>query len=95
MICHGKKFCTYNEYVPFLEVTRNATLLERKKKKHINILCGSDDKEFACTEGDLGLIPELGRFLGGGHGNPLQYSYLGNPMDRGAWWAMVHGVPKS
>ena len=45
--------------------------------------------------GDVGLIPGLGRFPGGGNGNPLQYSCLGNPMDRGAWWIMVHGVGKS
>ena len=44
---------------------------------------------------DVGLIPGLGRSPGGGHGNPLQYSCLENPMDRGAWWAMVHGVAKS
>ena len=42
-----------------------------------------------------GLIPGLGRTPGGGHGNPLQYSCLENPMDRGAWWATVHGVTKS
>ena len=41
---------------------------------------------------DLGLIPGLGRSSGEGHGNPLKYSCLGNPMDRGAWWATVHGV---
>ena len=44
---------------------------------------------------DMGLIPGLGRSPGGGHGNPLQYSCLENPMDRGAWQATVHGVPKS
>ena len=44
---------------------------------------------------DVGSIPGLGRSPGGGHGNPLQYSCLENPMDRGAWWAMVHGVAKS
>ena len=42
----------------------------------------------------MGLIPELGRSPGRGHGNPFQYSYLGNPMDRGAWLATVHGVTK-
>ena len=41
---------------------------------------------------DLGLIPGSGRSPGGGHGNPLQYSCLGNPMDRGAWRATDHGV---
>ena len=44
---------------------------------------------------DVGLIPEMGRSPGGGHGNPFQYSYLENPMDRGAWWTTVHGVRKS
>ena len=44
---------------------------------------------------DMGLIHKLGRFPGGGHSKPLQYSCLGNPMDRGAWWTVVHGVAKS
>ena len=42
--------------------------------------------------GDMGSIPESGRPSGEGHGNPLQYSYLENSMDRGAWWATVHEV---
>ena len=44
---------------------------------------------------DMGSIPGSGRSPGGGHGNPLQYFCLENPMDRGAWWATVHGVAKS
>ena len=44
---------------------------------------------------DMGSIPGLGRFPGIGNGNPLQYSCLENPMDRGAWWATVHRVAKS
>ena len=44
---------------------------------------------------DAGSIPRLGRSSGGGHGNPLQYSFPENPMDRGAWWATVHRVTKS
>ena len=56
---------------------------------------GSDGQESTCNVGDLGLIPGLGRSLGEGNGNPLQYSCLENPMDRGAWWATVHGVTKS
>ena len=44
---------------------------------------------------DMGLIPGLGRFSGGGHGNPVQYSFTENPTDRGAWWATVHRVAKS
>ena len=43
----------------------------------------------------MGLIPELGRTPGEGNGNPLQYSCLENPMERGAWWATVDGVAKS
>ena len=43
---------------------------------------------------DVGSIPGLGRSLGEGHGNPFQYSCLENPMDRGAWWAIVYGVAK-
>ena len=48
---------------------------------------GSDGKESAHSAGDPGSIPGLGRSPGGGHGNPLQYSCLENPMDKGAWWA--------
>ena len=59
---------------------------------------GADGKEFTCNAGDVGdsgSIPGLGRSPGGRHGNPLQYSCLENPMDRGACWAIVHGVAKS
>ena len=44
---------------------------------------------------DVGLTPGLGRSPGGGHGHPLQYSCLDNPMNRGAWWATIHRVEKS
>ena len=56
---------------------------------------GSDGKEFACNAEDLGSIPGLGRYPGGGHGNPFQYSCLENTIDREAWWTTVHGVTKS
>ena len=49
----------------------------------------------AGDSGDAVLIPGLGRSPGEGNGNPLQYSFLGNPMDRGAWRATVHGVAES
>ena len=55
-------------------------------------------KESACDAkdvGDTGSFPGLGRSPGGGHGNPLQYSYLENPVDRGAWRATAHRVTKS
>ena len=53
------------------------------------------DKASSCNAGDLGSIPESGRSPGEGNGNPLQYSCLENPMDRGAWRATVHGAAKS
>ena len=56
---------------------------------------GSEVKASACNAGDLGSIPGSGRSPGEGNGNPLQYSCLGNPMDREAWWPTVHGVAKS
>ena len=52
-------------------------------------------KNLPANAGDIGLIPGLGRSPEEGNGNPLQYSCLGNPMDRGAWRAIVHGVAKS
>ena len=48
----------------------------------------------SANAGDVGLIPGLGRSPGEGNGNPLQYSCLGKPMDRGDWWATAHGVTK-
>ena len=56
---------------------------------------GSEVKASVCNVGELGSIPGSGRSPGEGNGNPLQYSCLENPMDRGAWWATAHGVAKS
>ena len=59
---------------------------------------GTSAKEPAINAGDVtdaGSVPELGRSPEGGHGSPLQYSCLENPMNRGAWWATVHRVTKS
>ena len=55
---------------------------------------GSVVKNLPTNAGDAGLIPGSGRSPGRGHGNTLQYSCLENPMDRGAWWAIAHGVAK-
>ena len=55
---------------------------------------GSVVKNLPANAGDAGLIPGLGRFPGEENGDPLQYSCLGNPMDRGSCWAIVHGVKK-
>ena len=59
------------------------------------VLVVKNSPDNAGDAGDKGLIPGLGRSPGGGYGNPLLYSCLENPMDRGAWWATVHGIPKS
>ena len=56
---------------------------------------GSDSKESVHNAGDPGSIPGFGRSPGEGSGYPLQYSFLENPIDRGSWWATVHGVAKS
>ena len=59
---------------------------------------GANGKDLPASAGDIrnvGAIPGSGRSPGKGHGNPLQYSCLENHMDRGAWWAMIHGVAKS
>ena len=56
---------------------------------------GSDGNESACTAGDPGSTPGSGRPPGEGNGTRLRYSRLENPMDKGAWWATVHGVTES
>ena len=80
------------------------TKADRKKKRNKNKATSkmldfnqvsSVCKSSSCNAGDLGSIPGLGRSPGEGNGNTLQYSCLENPMDRGAWWATVHGVSKS
>ena len=55
---------------------------------------GSVVKNLPDNVGDTGLISRSGRSFREGNDNPLQYSCLGNPMDRGAWWATIHDVPK-
>ena len=52
--------------------------------------CGSESTESACNAGDPGSVLGLGRSPAEGNGNPLQYSSLENPIDRGVWWATVH-----
>ena len=55
---------------------------------------GSEVKESTCQPGDMGSIPGSGKFPGEGNGSPVQYSCLGNPMEREAWQGTVHGVAK-
>ena len=61
----------------------------------MEIPCGSDGEESAHDAGDLGSVPGLGRSSGEGNGYPLQCSCLENPMDRGVWWAIVHGISEN
>ena len=61
----------------------------------LGLFDSSVGKESTCNAGDPHWIPELGRSTGEGIGYPLQYSCLENPVDRGAWWATVHGITKS
>ena len=58
-------------------------------------LAGSVSKDSTCNAGDPGSIPGEGISPGEGNGYPLQYSCLGNPMDRGAWWGILHGAAES
>ena len=60
----------------------------------VGLPCSSDGKESACNTGDPGSIPGWERSSGEGNGNPLQYSCLENPMDRGPWQATVHGITR-
>ena len=60
-----------------------------------NSLVAQIVKNLPANAGDLGLIPGLGRYPGGGQDNPLQYSCMGNPIDRGAWRVILHGVTKN
>ena len=79
--------------IPFPEmykfIYRNAAIIYRASQVALVV------KNTPANAGHSGLIPGLGRSPGGGHGNPLQYSCLKNPMDRGVWWAAVHMVAKS
>ena len=78
------------------------SLMQKKKNIYIYRMLwsglgypsGSDGEESTCNARDMGSIPGLGRSPGEGNGSPLQYSCLGDPMDRGAWRATVHGVTK-
>ena len=75
-----------------LELTALISLLSKGPSR----VCSSTIvKESACNAGDLGLIPGSERSSWEGNGSPLQYSCLENSLDRGAWWAIVHGVTKS
>ena len=69
--------------------------LRPSEMRVLEITKGSDGKDSPCSSGDPGSISRSGRCPGEGNGNPLQYSGLENPTDRGAWWATVHRVAKN
>ena len=88
--------------IPDMQAVTSVTLpyfqMGRKRSffsSDVGFPSGSDGKESTCNAEDLGSIPGLERSLGEGNGNPLQYSCLENPMDRGAWQTKAYGVIKS
>ena len=80
---------------PELMITQHTSQFKLCTKDYRDFPGGSDGKASACNVGDLDSIPGLGRSPGAGNGNPRQYSCLGNPMDRGAWWATAYRVANS
>ena len=81
--------------MPFSQCRHSSLALLRHWAEILGFSGGSDGKESTCNSGDPGLIPGSGRSPGEENGNPLQCSCLENPIDRGAWWAAVHGLEKS
>ena len=73
----------------------NTIIFDNVYIQYLDLSGGSEGKESTCSAEDPHLIPGSGRCLGEGNGNQLQYSCLENPMDRGAWWAIVHAVIES
>ena len=90
-----KKIMPKTHSTSILHIFCNISISSNLLSFFLSFPSGSDGKEFAYNARDLGSIPGLARYAGGGHGYPLQYSCLLNPMDRGAWRATVHGVQKS
>ena len=85
-------------YIQYLLITYNG---KESDKRYIYLYTihthpgGSVVKNLPANAGDAGLIPGSGRYPGGGNGNPLQYSCLENPMNKGLWQATVHGITKN
>ena len=89
----------YDIYCINLDWTHSPYLNWKFNSTHLHITGnfqnGSVGKESTWHAGDVGSIPRLGRSPGGEHGNPLQYSFLENPVDRGTWQAAIHRIAKS
>ena len=91
-------FCTFSNWIACLFVFYSLNFensLYMLDASHLGFPGGSDGKASVCNAGNMGSIPGFGRSSGEGNGTPLQYSWLENPMDGGAWWAAVHGVARS
>ena len=90
-------FTTATKRIKYLGINlpKETKELYTENYKTLTSLVAQTVKASGYNVGDLGFIPGLGRSPGEGNGNPLQYSCLENPMDRGAWWAAVHGVAKT
>ena len=86
---------TKDTHLTWMRIFRHLLKCKRSTPETQCFQSGLVGKESTCDTGDTGSIPGSGRSPGGGNGNPLQYSRLENPTDRGAWWASVHGVAKS
>ena len=89
---------TPSQGTKILHATQNSQKIEKEKEILLRNRGASQAAlvvNIPAHAGDVSLIPGSGRSPGGGHGNPLHYSCLENPMDRGAWWATVHGASKS
>ena len=89
--------CSFSSSSPAFAIITVFNLKKKIEKIDVKrgFLGGSDGKESVCHIGDPGSIPGSGRFPGEGNSNPLQYSCLENPMDRGAWPVTVHRVAES
>ena len=92
--CRRLGFDPWVGKIPWRRVRLSYPLQYSGLKNSTGFPGGLEVKASACNAGDLSSIPGLGRFPGEGNGNPLQYSCLENPMDGGAWWAIVQGVAK-
>ena len=95
-LCDGQRGKSFYNQHPSQDIEDKSTILQKQKP----YLCmsfpgGSVIKNLPANEGDSGSNPESGRFTGEGTGSSLQYSCLGNPKNKGAWQATVHGIAKS
>ena len=84
-----------NKYTPLSYCFFNVAFISIVLCKKVGLRWWLSSKESACNAGATGSVLGLGRSPGGGHDNPLQYSRLENPTDRGAWWATIYRVAKS